>query len=105
MLSSPRARPFEYVERGMRSINALRWAKNTIRADRWARIVRGMVCRHHSVPFGTAPSQRFLATRCSNICDGVSRSFRRGQLFSIWFGDDDARRAHVLLRAPALPHR
>ena len=73
MLSSPRARPFAYAERGMRSINALRWAQNTVCADRWSRIVRGMVCPHHSVPFGTAPGQRFLAERCSNICGGMSR--------------------------------
>ena len=66
----------------MRSINALRWAKITMRADRWARIVPGVICRHHSMPFGTAPGQRFLAARCSNIYDGMSRSLRRGQLFS-----------------------
>ena len=82
MLSSPRARPFAYIERGMRSSIALRWAQNTMRADRRTRIVREMVRPHHSVPFGTAPGQRFLAARCSNICDRMSRSSRRGQLFS-----------------------
>ena len=83
MLSSPRARPFAYIERGMRSSIALRWAQNPMRADRRTRIVREMVRPHHSVPFGTtAPGQRFLAARCSNICDRMSRSSRRGQLFS-----------------------
>ena len=52
MLSSPRARPFAYIECRMRSSNALRWAQNTMRADRRTRIVREMVRPHHSVPFG-----------------------------------------------------
>ena len=77
MLSSPRARPFAYIECRMRSSNALRWMQNTMRADRWTRIVREMVRPHHSVPFGTAQGQRFLAARCSNICDRMSRSWTR----------------------------
>ena len=34
---------------------------------------------HHLAPLRTAPGQRFLAPRCSNKCDGISRSSRRGQ--------------------------
>ena len=81
LLTSPRARRYAYAEFRMRPINALRRTRNTGRACTWTQRVGGGWGGPRQ-PFGAfmnRPWSSFLAERCSNKCDGISISSRRGQ--------------------------